>query len=271
MISKSVRTLRTLCAFVPSCAKMRANQALLIGSALLFLSALLQPHAAFADCTPVASSGSPAAGTVVTCTDVTTNRNDPSGYGTGNQTGLTINVDQGATVAGTNNGFDLGLTNTIVNAGTITDAGANVPFVDGIMTSGSIDLTNTATGVISVSTTDPSGGAFAVNPSTSLTGDNAGLISASANAQESTAIQSNAIDLTNEGTITASGSNSIGTFTIFGVNSLALTNSGTITADGGTGVTGTAVESAGTDNAMYRLGEELEPLGRRVIAPAGLR
>ena len=221
---------------------------------LVFAGALAIPEAAQADCTPAFSSGQPPAGTTVTCTGTTDG--NPAGYGDGSQTGLTIDVQPMATVKGVVEGFVLGATNIITNDGTISDDGANNPRVNGISTSGSIDLTNNQAGVISVATTstDPTANAIGVNASTMVTGSNAGLISATASASEAVAIQSDAIDFTNTGTISASGSNANGTLGVFAVQSLALTNSGNVSADGGTGTTGTAVESDGTLNVINLAG-----------------
>ena len=78
------------------------------------------PGAAWAACTPTTSSGSPASGTV-TCTGTTTNQNSPNGYGTGNETGATVTVEQGASVTGTDRGIYLS-DGTVVNSGTVTGA-----------------------------------------------------------------------------------------------------------------------------------------------------
>lgn len=54
-----------------------------------------------AACNPATSAATPANNTTVTCSGTTTNQNDPNGWGTGNETGDTINVQTGATVTGT--------------------------------------------------------------------------------------------------------------------------------------------------------------------------
>ena len=226
---------------------------------LVFTGALAIPEAAQADCTPAFSSGQPPAGTTVTCTGTTDG--NPAGYGDSTQTGLTINVAPTATVEGTTNGFALNTNNTITNDGTISDDGANMPDVNGISAVGTLALTNDSTGVISASTTDPNFGAFAVNPTKGLTGSNAGTISASASAFEAIAIQSNVINFTNTGMITASGTNQFNTIGILGVNSSVLTNSGTISANGGTGATGTAVESLGSLNVNNLAGGLIKGFG----------
>src|SRR5262245_773851 len=71
-----------------------------------------------AACAPAA----PVDNTTVTCSGPTSNQNDPNGYGTGSENGLTINVETGASVTGRNaginlsDGFSSGI-NTINNLG----------------------------------------------------------------------------------------------------------------------------------------------------------
>jgi len=83
---------------------------------------------ASADCTPTAANN-----VTATCTGTTTNQgaNPPpssagvDGYGTGVETGVTVNVSNGASVAGTNNGINVG--DVTVNNGTgATISGGNV-------------------------------------------------------------------------------------------------------------------------------------------------
>ena len=121
-----------------------------------------------AACTPGAvDATTPAPGTTVTCTGNTVNQNVDAGYGTGNQTGITINVGDGASVVSNakigmwvgdvliNNGVGstiLGRTNGIVaapgslavtNYGSITGTTGT-----GISASSNVTLTNHAGGVI---------------------------------------------------------------------------------------------------------------------------
>jgi uncharacterized protein with beta-barrel porin domain len=84
-------------------------------------SAALAPSEAFAVCAP-------AGGPTVTCSGVTLNQGPEvnTGFGTGLQNGLTINVVAGpptASVIGTSIGIDVGSNNTINNFGTITTNG----------------------------------------------------------------------------------------------------------------------------------------------------
>ena len=60
--------------------------------------------AALAACTPT-TSPTILQDATVTCSGSTTNQNSPQGYGTGFETGLTINVQSGASLTGTNNGI----------------------------------------------------------------------------------------------------------------------------------------------------------------------
>ena len=74
-----------------------------------------------AACTPAA----PVNNTMVTCAGATNNQNDPAGYGTRTENGLTINVDSGASVTGTRFGLFLDgdtASNTVNNLGTISGA-----------------------------------------------------------------------------------------------------------------------------------------------------
>ncbi len=97
---------------------MRAFRFGLLGVfAVALLAISFKP--ALAICTPAAGVGTPAFGTTVTCSDATTDQNAPNGYGFGSQNGLAINVQSGASVTGTDNGFNLGTANAITNLGTI--------------------------------------------------------------------------------------------------------------------------------------------------------
>ena len=82
-------------------------------------------------------------GTVVTCSGTTTNQNNPNGYGNGTQNGLTINVQSGAIVQGSNalltaGGLLLGNQNIVNNAGTISALNA-------IFAGGAVTVSNTGT------------------------------------------------------------------------------------------------------------------------------
>ena len=86
--------------------------------ALTLPALLLTAASAFAQCTPAA----PVNNMTITCTGTVTNQNSPNGYGTGVETGLTINVQAGATVTGTTSpgdGIAVAGGNTVNNLGAI--------------------------------------------------------------------------------------------------------------------------------------------------------
>lgn len=89
-----------------------------IAAALLWASS---PAQALNDCAPIANGvGVPASGTTVTCTGTVNDQNGADGYGDGNQDGLTVNVQSGASVAGTDSGIRLRDNNTVQNSGSIS-------------------------------------------------------------------------------------------------------------------------------------------------------
>src|SRR5437764_13815186 len=94
--------------------KTRRDASLLGGTAVrtLLIAVSLVPLAAIeraeAACTPATSKAAPANDTTVTCTTTTTDQNADnvtsfSGYGTGRETGVTINVQSGASVTSSSN------------------------------------------------------------------------------------------------------------------------------------------------------------------------
>lgn len=212
-----------------------------------------------AACAPPAGPGTPASGTTVTCSGTTTNQNPPAGYGDGSQNGLSINVLGGASVIGTNVGFALdGQTtaNTINNSGTIRDDGSNPASFNGIsaVAGGTLNLSNSGSGVISGTSTNANAIVIGVNVGT-LQGSNAGHITVTGNGSETVGINAIGVSFTNTGTIAAAGSTVNGTFGVLGLTSLVVTNSGTISANGGIGLTGTAIESiSGTLNVTNNAG-----------------
>ena len=105
---------------------------------LVLLVAGTQAHAA---CTPVATGApTPVPGTTVTCTGATIDQNASGvGYGTGNQTGVTINVTDGASLTG------MGLGGIVVGDATVSSGvGASIAGRDfGIAANtGSLIVTN---------------------------------------------------------------------------------------------------------------------------------
>jgi hypothetical protein len=104
-------------------------------------AAALASSAAFAACAPPGGDN-----VTVTCSAATLNQGPEfnTGYGSGFQNGLTINVQAGASVTGTSTGIDVGSNNTINNLGVITTEGNDVY---GINANGQ-NLTVTNSGVI---------------------------------------------------------------------------------------------------------------------------
>src|SRR5262245_11437422 len=82
---------------------------------------------AVAACDPPTSAASPANNGTVTCsgTDVNQNTSGPAnfGYGTGNETGITVNVQSGASVTGTPGQFPLQTSGIFVGDGTVNNLG----------------------------------------------------------------------------------------------------------------------------------------------------
>jgi outer membrane autotransporter protein len=222
------------------------------------LALLLWPaEKAQAICAPAAAAGTPSNQTV-TCSLTTLNQNSPDGYGTGTQNTNTVNVTTGASVTGTNAGFNLGTDNTINlaagasvtgginglltaggtttlnnnNGGTVS-ANGNSANAIGVGQSGGTVIVNN-TGTISGTTSAANGSAFGINV-TDVTVTNLGgtISAATTNAGGGLAawgIVANNITVTNNtGNITASGTNSGGSLGIFALNSLTVTaNTGTV-------------------------------------------
>lgn len=193
-------------------------------STLIIAIALTLPAApAQAACSPAA----PVNNTTVTCSGTTTDQNAPDGYGSGTDTGLTINVLSGATVTSTtDNGLNLngaGASNTVNNFGTIT--GLN----NGILAfNGTLVLNNYG----SISGTDPGfAGGVSANDLILM---NFGSITGGADA----VFGNNTAYVVNYGTITGSD-NGIKAFDAF------IINYGTISATAGFGV-GVDITNSGT-------------------------
>ena len=163
-----------------------------LASALMLSTApFVAIERASADCTPATSAANPVTNTTVTCSGATTNQNTVGiqifGYGTGNETGVTINVQSGASVTsdgGTSNAsagifvsdeivnnlgtvtrssnhgegisalFDL----TVNNSGNINVDGNGQHGDNGVVSdSGNVNVTNFATGTIFGASTGVSG------------------------------------------------------------------------------------------------------------------
>ncbi|MGO4669517.1 hypothetical protein [Bosea sp. 2RAB26] len=227
-----------------------------------------------AACTPGAvDATTPAPGTTVTCTGNTVNQNVDAGYGTGNQTGITINVGDGASVEsvgrigiwvgdavirnglgasvlGRTNGIDAATGSlAVTNYGSITGTnGVGISASAGaasVINSGTISSTN-GTGITAssnVTLTNQAGGAVrgavdgVVSTAGAITVDNAGNI---------TGTNAAAIDALTDITVTnrAGGVISGGTRGIFSRGgNITIDNAGSITSTGGV-----ATVSAGFDS-----------------------
>ena len=129
--------------------RLRRNR-LMCGVALALLAApFAVADQARAQCTPTTALGTPANNTTVTCTGTTTNQNGSNGYGTGLETGVTINVGPTASVPG---------------PASVTGDAAGISLGDGtINSSGTIEALGTggnggiAIGALSVTVTNSGG------------------------------------------------------------------------------------------------------------------
>jgi hypothetical protein len=122
-----------------------------VASAILgSLGTLMVPtQNAWAACAPANGSN-----ITVTCSGTTVNQGPGvlTGYGDSTQNGLTINVQSGASVTGTNTGIDVNNNNIINNFGTVTTSGGDLYAISGngsltVNNSGSIGNTNEFPGV----------------------------------------------------------------------------------------------------------------------------
>jgi hypothetical protein len=217
--------------------------ALALAVTIVSLWLLLSSRAALAVCAP--GSAGPFPDNTVVCTAVTNNQDAPNGYGTGAQTGLTINVLSGASVTGTDNGFWVGTNNVVNNAGTITGLTATFPHGNGILagdtTAGAITLT--VNNIVGATISGDLNGILATNAANDavLNVVNAGTIAGTG--ASSAGIASSIINLINTGTITATDEAVVA----FGAGTSSVVNSGTITGvlRGVNIGTGTIVNNAG--------------------------
>jgi uncharacterized protein with beta-barrel porin domain len=100
---------------------LRMTGRILPGAGLAVFAMMCSPDEGRAACSPPAVDASaPGPGSTVGCSGTTTDQNGGSGYGTGDQSGIIINVISGATVTGTTvDGFHVGSA-VVNNAGSIT-------------------------------------------------------------------------------------------------------------------------------------------------------
>lgn len=212
--------------------------------------AVLPGSRALAACSPASGVATGA----VTCSGATTDQDAPDGYGTGAQNNLTITVQSGATVTGTDNGFNLNTGNTINNSGTVsgglngvlaTNAGTSITITNfgtiqgtGAGSTGISADTLTLTNHGTVSGDDNgvfTNGTAAITNYGTITGGSRGLDIATAN-------------VVNYGTIRATGNLGVGISMTTGT----VDNAGTISSSGTTGRgisisgTGAQINNSGT-------------------------
>jgi len=117
---KIKKTIPASSTFSRKCTRYRFHRTSLVVMCLPVAAAFASSEA-LAQCAPPSGSN-----VTVTCSGATLNQGPEvnTGYGSGLQNGLTLNVQNGASVTGTSIGIDVGSNNTITNLGTVTTAGA---------------------------------------------------------------------------------------------------------------------------------------------------
>ena len=179
-----------------------------------------------AACSPNAvDATTPAPGTTVTCVGNTVDQNGvAAGYGTGDQTGITINIGANATVEGhTQTGIRVG--DAVINNSVFS---AILGWTNGLVaTTGSLTITND--GSISTDTGLQGGTAITAATGVTLTNRAAGTISGQVSGVAST---SGAISVDNAGSITAGSGAGI----VASGGAVNVTNRGTIISTRGTGI-----------------------------------
>lgn len=205
-----------------------ASVALAIGMSVV-TSTLAQ-----AACTPNAvDATTPAPGSMVSCTGATLDQNLDAGYGTGNQTGITINVGDGASVE-SNARIGIWVGDAVINNG----AGSTIlGWTDGI-----VSATGSVAGTNSGSITGTNGTAITAVTGVTLTNHAAGAISGGVSGIVSTG---GAINIDNAGSITG-----ITGYGINGSSSVTLTNRAGAIVTGADGIRSTGgavtVDNAGS-------------------------
>lgn len=199
---------------------------------------LLAPWIVISDARAACTPPSPVSGTTVTCSGTTTNSNGTIGYGSVNDEGNTINIEAGASVAGSSSGLTL-------RGGTVNNQGG--------IAGGDVSANN-ATGVLSY-------GDLKLN----MLGGSSDLLASGANA---VAVKSLAgLELDNQGQIHATGANAIA------VQGDALTlksNSGTITGGFGGIFAGRAtIANSGSISATLHGGNAIDVTNRMTLDNRG--
>jgi uncharacterized protein with beta-barrel porin domain len=199
---------------------------------------LLTGEAAYADCTPAAANN-----VTATCTGTTTDQGggapgssaDTMGYGTGFETGVTVNVGISASITGDNSGVFLRTAN-VTNSGAITGT-----FEAGIFGTVGVTVTNGLGASISGGQGGIGGGFANVTNSGSITGTSAGSVGVFS-LSDATVTNNAAANITGD----KSGISAVGGFA-------NVTNSGSIRGAGQAGI-GALTTATVTNNAGGNIG-----------------
>ena len=223
-------------------------------------------HAQTNSCTPATSIAAPANNTTVTCSGTVVNQNVQTGWGTGTETGDTINVQAGASVTG-NTLLGIGI---YVHDGTIINLGQVTGSADSIVTVGALTLNNSgtltsATQAIKVGSADiTNSGTISGLTGNGIVGDSVvtvknltgGIISAR---ETGAGIRGQTVNVTNSGIIEAKD------------NGLAISATvATVTNFGGGSISGAAVGiSASAVDVTNRVGSTISGQGAGIESLAG--
>lgn len=256
---------------LPRTGGLRARRSGSIGAACAFrmtlalcgFGAVLLPASyARADCAPLSNLATP--GTIVTCTGTTINQDTPNGYGTGAETGITINLQPtGPLPTPSVSGDAIGIyisdgTVNIPVSGTVTSPGIGIEATSGTLdltnsgvvsgtgpvgsgstgiSGGTLNITNTATGIIS-------GGDFGI-----VGGDNGTIVNAGTISGARAITLGSYNSISNSGTIVAADGGFGSGVGIFALSNNIITNSGKIQlGDSDTGIVVVGGHNAITNN-----------------------
>jgi uncharacterized protein with beta-barrel porin domain len=216
-------------------------------AALTFGLSVSMATLAQAACTPAAvDAATPAPGTTVSCTGATV-EDLTAGYGTGNQTGITIDIGAGASVqSNTSLGIwvgDAAIRNgpgaSVLGStdGIIASTGALAVTNDGSITATDGNAINAATGVTLTNHAGASisgGASGVVSTAGAITVDNAGSITARGSAASDAAIAASAdiMVINRAGGVISGGTSGISSL----VGNINIDNAGSITNTGGLGL-----------------------------------